>query len=237
MKNIFKIFKNIIFSFYSSNYHELENTISYSFKNRDLLEKVFKHKSLDLKENYENLEYLGDAVINLSVANWLLSQNEDQNEGFLSSERSFLTNGKVLAKTGKKLNLINYLKASKSLQINNKKVKSNIKENLYEALIGAIFLDSTFKIADKVVINTLIKNNYSNKDKFDNYKGKLFEYCQKNNITKPTFYIKETHGPDHDKIFIIETTIKEKTYVSESYTKKQAEQKISKKILTDLDIN
>ena len=137
----------------TENFINLEKKINYSFKNKIYLSTALTHSSKS-KNNNERLEYLGDAVINLAISDYLIKNFTDLDEGSLSILRSNLVSRATLSKVASQLGLESYLKIGKSL-LNQENKKISIYGNAFEAIIGGIYLDKDFSQAASVVINLL----------------------------------------------------------------------------------
>ena len=178
----------------------IEKKIKYSFNNPILLKNAFTHKSINSEpnNNYERYELIGDSVVNLVVTEWLTIRYPYDNEGNLTTKRASLVNTFFLSKISYILNLEKHLIISKGVNMNNDVVSKNINADLYESIVGAIYLDSNYKEAKHFIKNTLIKN-YNLLEKNINYKGILIEFCHKQYNKPPEFNIISSDGPDHDK--------------------------------------
>lgn len=218
--SLFKFLK--IFS-YSS---KIEYIIGYKFKNKSYLNIALTHRSIqpDVKLNYERLEFLGDAIIDQIISHWLYNKYPNADEGILTQKRSSLVNKDFLAMVGNKLNLLKYIHRSPNINFENEKVNSNVISDIYEAIVGAIFIDGGIKPTKKFILKTLCI--YENKTEINlNYKGQLIEYCHSKNAATPLFETIETIGPEHEKVFKVKVTIDENTcYFGTGDTKKKAEQ-------------
>jgi len=133
---------------------ELENSISYKFKNKKLLDEAITHKSINSNFNNERLEFLGDSVISLVVSEALHFEESSLDEGKLSIYRSRIVSRSSLSKAGLKIKLDEYLLAGSALK-NNQNLTETIIGNTLEALIGAIFLDSDFLKAKEITLSIL----------------------------------------------------------------------------------
>ncbi|MAJ44396.1 MAG: ribonuclease III [Candidatus Marinimicrobia bacterium] len=212
---------------------ELEQKVKYTFIDKSLLEVSLTHKSLkpNPKKNYERFEFLGDAVLDYVVSEWLFHKYGKDDEGKLTKKRAALVKKQFLAKMATKLNLVKYVKTNNSLDLKNQKVAYNLNGNIFESLVGAIFLDGGIKSAEKFIYKFLIMHeNKATAD--DNYKGKLIEIYQEKGLEPPLFRVKNVEGPDHDKIFTIEAVVSDdKMFLGIGRSKKEAEQKASKNAL------
>ncbi|MBC8197236.1 MAG: ribonuclease III [Candidatus Marinimicrobia bacterium] len=215
---------------------KIEQIIQYHFQDISLLKTSLTHKSIAPQpdKNYERLEFLGDAVLDHVVSEWLFNKYKYEDEGQLTQKRAALVKKQFLAKMATKINLVSFAKTSSSLDIKNKKVSYNLNGNIFESLIGAIFLDGGIKPAEAFIYNFLII--YENEaESNDNYKGQLIEYYQDKGISPPKFKIKKVDGPDHDKIFSIETIINEnQIFIGEGKSKKEGEQNAARNALKNI---
>ena len=139
------------------NYQYLEKKIDFKFRNKDLLIKSLTHKSFDINENNEKIEFLGDRVLGLVIAKKLLEIYPNEKEGVLDKKFASLVNKKTCLEIAKQINLDNYIRTFNS---NNKKIKieDKIISDSCEALIGAMYLDKGFSLVEKTIL-ALWKNN------------------------------------------------------------------------------
>ena len=179
-------------------------------------------------KNYERLEFLGDSILNFIVTKILLINYKENKEGELSKKRSKIVNFKTLSKASKKLNLHNYITTGKSITLINEKIISDC----YEALIGAIFIDSNLENAEQFIKDSLLID-LKNYETEMNYKGSLIEMCLKQKVSSPIF---KTIYQNKEKKF--KTKIKIKSMgiecLSDGKNKKEAEKKCSKIVLQKL---
>ncbi len=176
--------------------------------------------------NNERLEYLGDAVLETIITDYLFKKYSDKDEGFLTKARSQLVNRVSLNKTGKILELASYIKPP----VNNNRHAKNYLGNSLEAIIGAIYLDRGFRYARKFVCSKIIEP-YSetelNSQIFSDFKSRLIEWGQKN---KKDISFKTSAEDNKDNIVIFHTELyinKELTSRGNGKTKKESEQKAS----------
>ena len=215
----------------TKNFNALEKKINFSFKNKTYLKTALTHSSKS-KDNNERLEYLGDAVINLAVSEYLIKNFADLDEGSLSILRSNLVSRATLSKVASKLDLESNLMIGKSLS-NQEHKKISIYGNALEAIIGAIYLDKDFNQAASVMIDLLQNeieslSTYQTKDK----KTLLQEELQQRKVNLPVYKLKE----DNEDSFKVICEIQELNLSSEGHgrNKKEAEQKAAENILSKL---
>ena len=203
-----------------------EKRLQYTFGNTYYLEKSLTHRSIQNHQagNYERLEFLGDAIIDQVVSNWLFKKYPESDEGTLTKKRSSLVNREFLSMLGKNLQVMDVLRIESSVNITDPKVITNISADVYEAIVGAIYLDGGFHEASKFIKRTLCMPEYlAGKDQ--NYKGQLIEFCHSHSLPAPQFNIIESQGPEHEKTFIINVIISpDQTWEGIGSTKKSAEQ-------------
>ena len=214
----------------------IEKKINYIFHNKDYIRQAFTHKSLDTspRKNYERLEFLGDAVLDIIVSRELMREFPDGDEGLLTQRRASLVQKPFLATIGHLLDLMDHLKIEHSVNLNIEKIADKQLANLFEALIGAMYLDGGIDPCRRLILDTI----WAHKEeawKSTNYKGKLIEYCHSHEIENPVFLVKDISGPDHQKTFEIQVKIGSKTYASGLGTnKKTAEQTAAQLALEEL---
>jgi ribonuclease-3 len=215
---------------------KFEKKIGYTFKNIYYLEKALTHRSVQnhYEGNYERLEFLGDAIIDQTVSVWLFKRHPEYDEGLLTKKRSALVNRIFLSILGKNLNVMNLVRIEQSVNTDDPKVITNISANVYEAIVGAIYLDGGFKEAAKFIKQTLCSSEYlANTD--SNYKGQLIEFCHSNNFGSPQFSVIDSKGPEHEKLFIIKVSVSTSmSWRGIGSTKKSAEQDGAKRAINFL---
>ena len=215
----------------TENFINLEKKINYSFKNKIYLSTALTHSSKS-KNNNERLEYLGDAVINLAISDYLIKNYTDLDEGSLSILRSNLVSRATLSKVASQLGLESYLKIGKSL-LNQENKKIFIYGNAFEAIIGGIYLDKDFSQAASVVINLLEKEIESlKKNKTKDKKTLLQEELQQRKVDLPVY----KSNYENDESFNVICEVRELDLLSEGQgkNKKEAEQNAAANLLEKL---
>jgi len=215
----------------TENFINLEKKINYSFKNKIYLSTALTHSSKS-KNNNERLEYLGDAVINLAISDYLIKNFTDLDEGSLSILRSNLVSRATLSKVASQLGLESYLKIGKSL-LNQENKKISIYGNAFEAIIGGIYLDKDFSQAASVVINLLEQEIESlKKTKTKDKKTLLQEELQQRKVDLPVYKL----NYENDESFNVICEVQELDLLSEGKgkNKKEAEQNAAANLLKKL---
>jgi len=210
------------------------NLLDYKIKNPDLLKEIFTHKSApNATFNNERLEFLGDAILNLVIAEDLMTAFPQDTEGDLTKKRSQLVSGQTLWEMALDLNLHQSIQVGPNINIKEKKIMAGV----LEAYIGGIYLDSDFLTVQQI-LKKLFQKHISNHFISVDYKSSLQEWCQKKYKTIPLYKIKKEEGPDHKKIFYVDVFINKKYIGSGSnYQKKQAEQMAAKQAIKELKIS
>lgn len=223
---------------------ELEEYLGYSFKDIRLLEKALTHRSyineapFSIKESNEVLEFLGDAVLNLAIGHLLTLKFPKAPEGILSKQRASLVNKSTLVQVSKELHLEEYLLLGKGERLSGVLKRSSILANTYEALIGAIFRDSGFDQALKIIRSHF--EPYLQGEivfsLFDDYKSLLQEYTQKAYGLSPQYKVLREIGPEHEKRFQASVIIQgEVKGVGWGESKKAAEQEAARNALDQIN--
>ena len=209
----------------------LEKKINYIFHNKDFLDQAFTHKSLNTepRKNYERLEFLGDAVIDIIISRELMRDFPEGDEGLLTQRRAALVQKPYLASIGHLLDLMDYLKIDRSVNLEIEKIAEKQQANLFEALIGAIYLDGGIEPCRRLILET-VWTYRQEAWKSTNYKGKLIEFCHSQNIENPLFLVKDISGPDHQRTFEIQVKIGREKYSSGTGTNKKTAEQIAAKL-------
>ncbi|HOW28563.1 MAG TPA: ribonuclease III [Elusimicrobiota bacterium] len=203
-----------------------ERRIRLHFKNKKWLEEALTHKSCAVenpgKSHNERLEFLGDSVLALAVAHYLFKRYEDDDEGRLSKLKSLLVSRATLVTWAKELDLGKYVKMSSGEEATGGRTRDSILANAFESILGAIFLDAGFPIAQRFIVRRLAKKKRIVET---DYKSKLQEIIQKKYKIPPQYVLISESGPDHDKTFLMEVRLRRFVLgQGEGHSKKQAEQ-------------
>lgn len=221
----------------------LEKAIGYSFKKRELLQRAMTHKSyanenkLASDHHNERLEFLGDAVLELAISELLMTRYPHFSEGDLSKLRAAIVNEKQLASFSRGFGLGDYLYLGKGEEQTSGREKPSLLADAYEAILGAIYLDRGFDKATQV-----IRRHYSglldgtpSEDFYKDYKTELQEKSQGLYRAIPRYRLVGEKGPDHDKVFEVELSIRNEVLGrGEGRNKKDAEQQAAREALQKL---
>ena len=215
----------------------IEKKCNYRFRNKKYLQQAFLHRSISSKprENYERLEFLGDAVIDIVVSRELMREFPEGDEGILTQKRSALVQKDFLASMGILMNLLDFIQIEATVDLDQEKIAIKQSANLYEALIGAIFLDGGINPSKKVILKTIWANRLE-AWKSVNHKGQLIEFCHIKQLSNPKFLVSDVSGPDHQKLFEVHVKIGDEVFPSGIGTsKKSAEQHAAQYAMETLD--
>ncbi len=228
----------------TKNWIQLEKRIGYSFKNKDLIKQALTHSSYayesqegSISDN-EVLEFLGDSVLGLVVADYLVSAFPSLPEGELSKLRSAAASTTSLFHFAKKIKLDRYVLLGKGEEKSGGRRKKTILAGTFEAIIAALYLDGGLPKARDFLLDHL--NSFYRKvnvEKFliNNYKSALQEYFQKENLPAPVYKTITTKGPDHRKQFTVEVFLNKRSLAKAiGGSKKEAEQNAAQKALKGL---
>ena len=213
---------------------KLEDTLGYKFKDQNLIVEALTHKSCKKPYNNERLEFLGDAVLDLVIGEYLYKKFPKFHEGDLSKLRASIVNEKGFQKFAQALNLGEYLFISAAEENNDGRKKSSICSNAFEAIMGAVYLDGGLEAVEKITIKILQKvyPSIDLESIFKDYKTTLQEVTQARVGVTPEYVVVKATGPDHKKEFEIMVKIDKKEYAkAKGRSKKEAQQKAAKKAL------
>lgn len=229
-------------------FEKFQNAIHYKIINREYFVTALTHRSFikvrkdTLKPGLvsnERLEFLGDAVLDLVVAEYLYKNFPLNEEGDLTKFRSILVNKRFLAERAKVLKLNEFILASYTALKSIEEGYDAILADAYEAVIGAIFLDSGYSAAKEFINEEIfIKLDVKWLDQFDeNHKSKFLEYAQAHTDFIPEYNVIKQEGPEHNKLFTVEVYLNNRSLgIGKGKSKKQAEQEAAKNALQNLDV-
>ena len=204
---------------------QVQKLIGYTFKDVSLLEEALTHASYSDcgGKNYERLEFLGDAFINLVIADYFFSVYPDYPEGKLTQIKSHVVSGESLCRLGRKAGLDTYIATGKSIADN--RIPPSIVSDIVEALCAAVFLDAGVRFAREFVINLFRDEIEQSSSLQKDAKSRLQETIQKQSAEMPIYEMVDVSGKEHERVF--SATVKVCGIVfgpCEGNSKKQAEQ-------------
>lgn len=215
-----------------------QNELTYLFKNSFLLNQALTHKSFVNEnieaacEDNEKMEFLGDAVLDLVISDYIIKKYPHYPEGDLSKLRSAVVSESSLVKIAKGIDLGKYLLLGKGEEQSGGREKKSLLANALEAIIAAIYLDSGLNEANKFIIHQFAKTVAESVKTHQDYKTSLQEYTQREFNCVPHYRVVTECGPDHKKTFEIEVVIKNNmSGKGIGNSKKEAEQKSAEDVL------
>ncbi len=216
----------------------LQGIIGYEFSDKTLLEAAVTHCSVtaDRDKTYERMEFLGDAVLGMLVAEYLYRSDNNYSEGEMTQIKSSVVSRKTLMYVGRELKLEEFLRVDNGLT-KSASVSSSITSDAYEAIIGAIYLDSGIEAARAFMLRTITDEltDVEENKKTTGFKSLLQEKLQANGNPEPEYDITEVTGPAHDRRFKAEVTAMGKVCGSGwGRTKKDAEKAAAREAMAML---
>ena len=216
-------------------YIELKKLLNFSPRKINKYKKAFTHRSVQMLDkkgipiNYERLEFLGDSILGSVIASYLYKKVPEGTEGYLTQMRSKIVSREHLNELGKDLNLIKFVKSN----IDQANVGDNIHGNIFEALVGAIYLDKGYNFCQKFIHEKVIVpyvDIQKLEGKITSYKGLIIEWCQKQK-KKYSFDTYEDSGNETIKHFSVKISIDgEQIAKGRATSKKKAEEMASKRV-------
>lgn len=211
--------------------------ISYQFQNQSLLEEALTHPSFSKKnktKNYQRLEFLGDAVLALVIAEILMKKYPNAQEGELSKRQAYLVSGEVLWQIAQRIEIGEVMQFSEGEKVIGGKTNKHNLENACEALIGAIYLDSGLENCQKFIIqnwqNIIDQSLETPKDPVSS----LQEIVQSKSKKLPTYNIEKTGGNSHQPLFTAIVAFDDKEYQAQGSSKKEAQKNVAVLAMEDL---
>jgi len=218
----------------------LEKKLGLEFNNKDLLKQAFTHRSYlnenpELKlEHNERLEFLGDAVIELVVTDYLYNEYPEKAEGDLTNWRAALVNAKMLSSIAEESGFNDFLLLSKGEEKETGKARSYILANAFEAFLGAVYLDLGYNACDGFIKKYLLKNlsEIIKQGLYKDSKSRFQEEAQERLSITPTYKVLRESGPDHNKLFVVGVFLgQELVAEGEGSSKQEAEEAAAKSAL------
>ncbi|MFA6144488.1 MAG: ribonuclease III [Sulfurimonas sp.] len=214
-----------------NNLQTLQQRLGYQFHDSKLIIEALTHKSHKQPYNNERLEFLGDAVLDLIVGEYLYKKFPHFDEGNLSKMRASLVNEDGFTLLANYLHLGEYIYLSNAEENNHGRTKSSLLANAFEAVMGAIYLESGLLTVQNIAVELLelVHQDISLDSLFKDYKTSLQELTQAHYGITPDYQLVASHGPDHKKEFEIAAFIDGKRYSSAfGKSKKHAQQEAAR---------
>ena len=203
-----------------------------------LMHRSYLEQSEEYDVSNERLEFLGDSVLSLIVAEYLFDEFPEKDEGFLTKVRAKIVNRLALADAAEKINLAEFLLVSKNISNSFVNGSKTILSDALEALIGAVYLDNGLDSAKMFIQKILIQPNLKEGLYLidENYKSQLLEFAQANKMESPSYNVIKEEGPQHNRVFTVKVSIGNMDYgIGRGKNKKSAEQKAAQEALEKLN--
>ncbi len=220
----------------------LEKNLGHTFANRELLENALRHSSYvnelqtDQIPDNQRLEFMGDAVLGLTIGQILMDEHPGMNEGSLSKARASLVSEPALASMARQIDLGRFIRLGKGEKLSRGAEKNSILADAFEAVMAAIYLDCGFKQTCALVRNQFISQikQISSAPEIEDFKSMLQEFVQEKGNTPPCYTIHGEFGPDHDKTFSVCVKACDIESMGSGKSKKAAEQNAAQNALKSL---
>lgn len=220
----------------SGDFKNLEQAVGHSFADQNLLAEALTHSSTGKTKNYERLEFLGDRVLGLVIAQNLYHRFPKEAEGDMARRLAALVQGSLLAEIAEEINIGDYIRFSEAEKAAGGKDNDNILSDVFEALLGALYIDGGFEKC-----RALTEKHWAGR--FDKMtqppthpKTNVQEWAQKKGLPLPAYEIQEQFGPDHAPVFVVKLTVKGyKPVLAEGRSRQAAERDAAQKFMENID--
>lgn len=214
----------------------LEKKLDYSFKDKDILAHALTHSSTGGEQDYERLEFLGDRVLGLVIAEALYHRFPSETEGDLAKRLAALVQGEFLAVIATEITLGKYIKFSEAEALAGGAQNVNILSDVFESMIGALFLDGGLEPC-RTLINRLWHDKFNAmKTPPQHPKTSLQEWAQGKGLPLPVYKIVQQQGPDHAPVFDVELIVKGfAPLVAQGRTRQEAEKNAARKFFEKIE--
>lgn len=220
-------------------FSNLEKHLSHKIQDYDLFEHALTHSSVGktnergIKHNNERLEFLGDRVLNFTIADLLYKQFPDKPEGFLSKMHSALVSQTTLAEIAKEIKLDEIVQLGKGEAMSGGSQKPTILSDAMESVLAAFYIDSTFDKAQQFIVDYWTP--WMEKVELKDPKSQLQELLQQAGLNLPDYEVVEEKGPAHERIFVIKVSSDDgKWAIAEGLSKQEAQQNAARKLVNAL---
>lgn len=192
-------------------FSKFEQSSGFTFADKSLLQRAFTHRSFINEnpksglEHNERFEFLGDAVIELIVTDYLFNNFPTRTEGELTAFRSALVNAVIMGEVATEINMNDYLLLSKGEAKDTGRARQTILANTYESFVGGLYLDQGYEPCKKFIYDTLLPRleNIIKEKSWKDAKSQVQEEAQEHVGVTPSYEVISENGPDHDKYFTI----------------------------------
>lgn len=216
----------------STDFSVVEEKLGYSFKDKHILERALTHSSTKDDYNYQRLEFLGDRVLGLVIAHALFTTFRGEDEGGLAKRHTALVQGRTLSIIGQAHDIGEYIILSEAERGAGGQMNENIIADVVEALLGAIYIDGGYDVAQKVILKLWGDNIHTMEQAPQDPKTELQEWLQARGSPVPSYEIVDKSGPDHAPSFVIEVRAEGfDPITAEGPSRRQAEKTAARSLL------
>lgn len=218
-----------------SSVEQLEKELAHTFSDKTLIKDALTHSSTGNESNYERLEFLGDRVLGLIVAELLFERFPGEREGDLAKRLAALVQGSTLAKMAQKIQLGSYIDFSAAEAQAGGAENENILADVFEAVMGALYQDSGFQKCRDLIERLWADDFFNTNAPPQHPKTELQEWAQAQGLPLPMYEIVDQTGPDHAPVFDIKLSIKgHSDVIAKGASRQQAEKEAAKMFLENL---
>lgn len=211
---------------------KLQDYIGYHFKDVHWLERAMTHSSTNEDYNYQRLEFLGDRVLGLVIADALFREFKSEREGGLAKRHTALIQGQTCAIVGLNHNLNNFIIMSDAEEESGGRINENIIADIVESMLGAIYIDGGYDVVQKIILKLWGDTITTLQEAPQDPKTELQEWVQARTIDLPVYEVIKKSGPDHAPIFTVELTIKGfESIHAKGSSRRQAEKTVAENML------
>ncbi len=211
---------------------KLQDYIGYHFKDVHWLERAMTHSSTNEDYNYQRLEFLGDRVLGLVIADALFREFKSEREGGLAKRHTALIQGQTCAVVGLNHKLNDFIIMSGAEEESGGRINENIIADIVESMLGAIYIDGGYDVAQRIILKLWGDTITTLEKAPQDPKTELQEWVQARTIDLPIYEVIKKSGPDHAPIFTVELTIKGfKSIKAEGPSRRQAEKTVAENML------
>ena len=216
-------------------FKKLEKELGHVFKDKDLAAQALTHSSVGSDESYERLEFLGDRVVGLVIAELIYERFPKESEGDLAKRLAALAQGELLAVIASEIGLGAHIMLSDAEAFAGGAKNQNILADSFEALIGAVYLDGGFKKCRDLIERLWDKKFHEMKLPPQHPKTAVQEWAQGEGLPLPVYKILKQHGPDHAPMFDIELTVQgHKPVTAQGHSRQEAEKLAAREFMNRL---
>jgi len=186
---------------------KLQQSLGHQFKDTELLRCALTHSSVIDSKNYERLEFLGDRVLGLVIAELLYKKFPNEQEGDMAKRLASLVQGSFLAEIAAEIHLDDYILVSDAERAAGGAANVNILADVFEALTGAMYLDGGYEVCQRLIESLWGTRFYEMKKPPQHPKTALQEWAQSRSLSLPVYELVEQKGPDHAPLFLIRVSL------------------------------